>query len=171
MALQRRAIELDDSQGFSHAQLGRLYLFRPFHDLETARAEGKKAVALEPNGGESNAIYAYILEASWRPRECLSYINKALRLQPFPNPWYPWLQGRGLRHLGQYDEAIIAMKRAVALSPKVVFFHAFLVELYANAGRMDNAGEEAKEVLRLEPSFAVDEFLKPWDNYDDPQIV
>jgi adenylate cyclase len=168
-ALQKKAIALDDSQGFSYAQLGRLYV--ETHELEKARAAGKKGVDIEPSGGESNAIYGYILEVSGKPEECLAYINRALRLQPFPNPWYPWLQGRCLRHLGRYEEAIASIKRAIALSPSVVFIRAYLVETYVAAGRLEEARAEAKEVLALDPKFSVAPFVKLWDKYDDPNVV
>jgi adenylate cyclase len=128
-------------------------------------------VDLEPSGGESNAIYGHTLEVSGKPEECLAYINKALRLQPFPNPWYPWLQGRCLRQLGRYDEATAAIKRAIALSPSVVFIRAYLVETYVAAGRLEEARAEAEEVLRLDPKFSVDPFVKLWDKYDDPNVV
>jgi TolB-like protein/Tfp pilus assembly protein PilF len=169
LELARRAIDLDDSQGYPHVMLGRIYMQK--RQLDEGLHYGKKAVDLEPNGAEPNSIYAHILEAAGRPEEALAYISRAMRLGPMPMPWWLWLQGLCLKQLGRYEEAIAATKRAIALNPEWLAPHAFLVDIYVAAGREKDARAEAQEVLRLDPTFSVDTFLKGFDWYKDPNML
>ena len=168
-ALQRKAVELDGSQGYSVVQLGRIYM--QIGQLDEALEYGKRAVALEPNGATTLAIYGHMLEAAGRCEEALIYVNKALRLAPVPEGWIPWLQGSCLRQLGRYEEAIAAQQRAIAIAPKLIWFHVFLVDAYVAAGKEELAKAKAQEILRMDPSFSVDAFLKIFVWYRDPSIL
>ena len=167
--LQRRGVALDPSQGYSNVQLGRIYM--QIGQLDKALEYGKQAVALEPNGATTNAIYGHMLEAAGRCEEALVYVNKALRLSPSPETWIPWLQGNCLRQLGHYDEAIAAQQRAIALAPKYLWPHVFLVEAYEAAGADEQARVEVREVLKLDPNFSVDRFFKIFVWYRDPSFL
>jgi adenylate cyclase len=169
LELAERAIVLDESQGYPHVMVGRIYMQK--RELDKGLPYAKKAIELEPNGAEVNSIYAHMLEAAGRPAEALAHINRAMRLGPHPLPWWPWLQGLCLRQLGREDEAITAMRRSVALSPEWLAPHAFLVDVYVAAGRDAEARTEAREVLRLDPTFSVDAFLKGFDWYKDPNMI
>jgi TolB-like protein/Tfp pilus assembly protein PilF len=169
LELAERAIVLDESQGYPHVMVGRIYMQK--RELDKGLPYAKKAIELEPNGADVNAIYAHMLEAAGRPAEALAHINRAMRLGPHPLPWWPWLQGLCLRQLGREDEAITAMRRSVALSPEWLAPHAFLVDVYVAAGRDADARAEVREVLRLDPTFSVDAFLKGFDWYKDPNMI
>jgi adenylate cyclase len=169
LELAERAIVLDESQGYPHVMVGRIYMQK--RELDKGLPYAKKAIELEPNGADVNAIYAHMLEAAGRPAEALAHINRAMRLGPHPLPWWPWLQGLCLRQLRREDEAITAMRRSVALSPEWLAPHAFLVDVYVAAGRDAEARTEAREVLRLDPTFSVDAFLKGFDWYKDPNMI
>jgi adenylate cyclase len=167
--LANRAIALDDSQGLAHILLARVYLQKRQHDQ--ALAFGKKAVEFEPSGAAPHAIYAHILEASGQPNEALTHLQRAMRLGPVPEPWWPWLQALCLSQLGRHDEAIVAMKRSIALSRGALYSHAFLVDIYVAAGRQDEALAEAREVMKFYPAFSVDAFLAGFDIYRDPKMI
>ena len=169
LALGRKAVELDDSQGYSVVLLGRVYM--QVGQLDKALEYGKKAVALEPNGSTTLAIYAHMLEAAGRCEEALMYFNKSLRLAPLPEAWIPWAQGLCLRKLGHYEEAIAAQQRAIALAPGLIWWHVFLVDAYVAAGEEERARTKAREILQIDPSFSVDAFLKLFHWYRDPSIL
>ena len=168
-ALERKAVALDNSQGYSVILLGRIYM--QVGELDKALEFGKEAVALEPNGATTLAIYAHMLEAAGRCEEALVYFNKALRLALVPEAWIPWVQGLCLRKLGRYEEAIAAQQRAIALAPKLIWYHVFLVDAYVAAGMEGQATTKAREILQMDPSFSVDAFLKPFHWYRDPSIL
>ncbi len=169
LALGRKAVELDDSQGYSVVLLGRVYM--QVGQLDKALEYGKRAVALEPNGATTLAIYAHMLEAAGRCEEALMYFNKSLRLAPLPEAWIPWVQGLCLRKLGHYEEAIAAQQHAIALAPSFIWWHVFLVDAYVAAGKEEPARTKAREILQIDPSFSVDAFLKLFHWYRDPGIL
>ena len=166
----RRAIALDDSQGHAYTALGRLHMQND--ELDKALAYGKRGVELEPNSATALSVYAHMLEAAGKPKECLSYLHLAMRLGPYAEPWWPWMEGLCLLQLGRADEAIPAIKRSIDLyGPDMLFARVFLVHAYVAAGRESDARAEAQEVLRLDLSFSVDAFLKGFHFYKDPAIV
>jgi tetratricopeptide (TPR) repeat protein len=150
-------------------QLGRIYM--QVGELDKALEYGKRAVALEPNGADTNAIYGHMLEAAGRPDEALTYVNKALRLAPTPSAWIPWLQGNCLRQLGHYDDAITAYQRAIVLAPSFSWPRVFIVDAYMAAGQEEEAKARAREVLQIEPSLSVEEFFKVYVWYRDPSFL
>jgi adenylate cyclase len=168
-ALAKKAVELDDSQGYSLVHLGRIHM--QIGELDKAIEYGKRAVAVEPNGSTTLAIYAHMLEAAGRCEEALIHVNKSLRLAPIPEAWIPWLQGLCLRKLGRYEEAIQSQERAISLAPAMIWYHVFLVDAYVAASRQEEAEAKAREVLRMDPGFTVDSFLKLFVWYKDPNTV
>jgi adenylate cyclase len=166
----RRAIALDGSQGPAYTALGRLHMQND--ELDKALTYGKRGVELGPNSAIALSVYAHMLEAAGKPKECLSYLRLAMRLGPYAEPWWPWMEGLCLLQLGRAEEAIAAIKRAIELyGPDMVFARVFLVHAYVAAGRDSDARAEAQAVLRLDPSFSVDAFLKGFHFYKDPAIV
>ncbi len=167
--LARKAVALDDSQGYSVVLLGRIHM--QVGQLDKALELGKRAIALEPNGATTIAVYAHMLEAAGRPEESLAVLNKALRLAPIPEAWIPWLQGNCFRQLGRYDESIAAYERSIALAPKFLWPHVFLVDAYAAAGRESEAKAKAREIMEFDPTFSVDRFLGIFVWYRDPGFL
>jgi adenylate cyclase len=166
----RRAIALDDSQGHAYTALGRLHMQNG--ELDQALAYGKRGVELEPNNVTAVSVYAHMLEAAGRPTECLAQLHLAMRLGPYAEPWWPWVEGLCLLQLGRAEEAIAAIKRSLELyGPNMVFARVFLAHAYVAAGREAEARAEAQEILRLDPLFSVDAFLSGFHFYKDPAIV
>jgi len=165
----RRGIELDPTQGMAYICLARLYMQN--HDFDNALLHAKKAVQLEPNGTITLSLYAHILEASGKPGEALPQIDRTIRLGPRPEGWWHWLQALCLNQLGRHEESIAAMKRHLSISPNALFPQVFLVSLYVSAGQEQLAKAQAQEVMKIDPTFSVDAFLKGWDFYKDPSTI
>jgi len=154
----QKAVSLDDSNANAHSALGMAYLFMGMPDK--ALAAGKQAIALAPNGADTNALYSYILMALGRDEEALATINKAIRLNPITPLWVLAVQGHAYLHLGLYEEAIAAYKKALRLNPDYLAGHVALAVSYSLSGQEEKAHAEAKEILRLSPKFSV-ELVKP----------
>jgi tetratricopeptide (TPR) repeat protein len=165
----RRGIELDPTQGMAYICLARLYMQK--HDFDNALLYAKKAVQLEPNGTITLSLYAHILEASGKPGEALPQIDRTIRLGPRPEGWWYWLQALCLNQLGRHEESIAAMKRHLSISPNALFPQVFLVSLYMSAGQQQLAKAQAAEVMKIDPAFSVDTFLKGFNFYKDPSTV
>lgn len=83
--LAQKAIGLDQALVHPHITLGWIYLLTGKHD--EAIAEGKKAVALVPNGAFANASLGEFLAFADRTEEAILVLKNALRLNPFPTDW------------------------------------------------------------------------------------
>ncbi len=154
----RKAIELDDSLAIAHAALGLWSTFARQYD--TAMAEGKRALELEPNSADVIFYYAYILSLTGRPEEAIPFFEEALRLNPKPPRSY--LNGFGvtLRDSGQYEEAIVQAKRVIEQEPNDITAYCVLTSSYSLAGRDEEARATAKELLRIDPKMSVAQFQK-----------
>ncbi len=157
-AMEQQAIALDDSLSLAHDVLGLVYLYRN-KQYEQAIAEAKRAIALSPNFYSPYAALGGSLIFAGRPAEAIDEFEKAIRLNP-RNPLYlaTYLTGLGSAYslTGRVEEAIIVLKRAVALSPSFSSPHEILASIYSALGREEEARAEAAEVLRLNPSFSLE---------------
>ena len=135
----QRSAALDDSLPLAHARLSWVYL---------ARRDHEEAIALDPNDAENHAQLGNILNWAGKPEEAIGFIKKAMRL----NPLYPFNYSFYLGHahflLGQYEEAIALMNRAVTRAVTFVPLRRHLAVLYQELGRQEEAQAEVTEVLR-----------------------
>jgi adenylate cyclase len=158
IALVKKAIELDDLNGYNHATLG--FLLVMIRQYDKAVAEVERGVALDPNVadiyGWSGIIYRYV--GRWE--DAITAYEKAIRLNPIPPDFY--LQGLGLAYAwtGRYEEGIRALKRSVQNAPDSPYGHLFAAAAYSMAGRDEEARTEADEVLRLNPTFSLEKWGK-----------
>ena len=160
-----KAIALDDSEAGAYAVRGWIEGIKGHHDR--AVADGKRAVSLEPNSAfawialadinDAECVYpAGIVPPGWgtsKPEEVLAYAQKAIRLDPRHPEKYSMPEGVAYNGLGQYAEAVDALKRSDQNNPWV---HVNLVYAYSELGREQDARAEAAEVLRLSPGFSLE---------------
>ena len=110
--LAQKAIALDDSLSMAHLTLGQIYTWRQQHDQ--AIAEGERALVLASNCADCYAGMAAILNLSQRPAEAVGLVEKAMRLNPQYPGWYLYILGYAYRVTGRYEEAVEALKNALA---------------------------------------------------------
>ncbi len=151
-ALVQRAVALDDSLSVAHRLLGYIYLFEKQH--ERAISELERAVALDPNDADNYAWFGSALTFVGRPQEALRLIQQAIRL----NPRYPFIYlhflGHTYRVLGQTEESIAVLKRALAHNPDFLPAYYNLLLASVDLGRLEEARALATEILRLSPNFS-----------------
>jgi adenylate cyclase len=154
----QKAISLDESDAASYALLGSVYSMMRQHDK--AIATGKRSVELEPNGAQVNLILGQTLCYAGKQDDAIGYLNKAIRLNPFPNYLYPFNLGRYYRLKGQYEKALTEFKKALQLAPKSPPIHHALAVTYALLAREDEARASAAKCLELAPFVSVSMFKK-----------
>ena len=165
--LAQKAVAMEESIDLGHSLLASIYLVMREHDK--AIAEGERAVALNPNGAPGYIVLAGIVGCAGRWEESASYAKQSMRLDPFHDPVHYWILGRAYFMMGQYDEAILILKKAVQISPAFLPAHIFLAACYSSQGHDGEAAAEAKEVLRINPKFSVESYAKtlPYKNKAD----
>jgi len=106
---------------------------------DLAVAEGERAIALDPNDPDGFVALAGALNLAGNPEKSLSLVEKAMRL----NPHYPtsYLHELGLARFGiqEYDEAAVALERAVTLNPDDRWSSRLLIATLGYLGREEEA--------------------------------
>jgi adenylate cyclase len=166
-----KAISLDESDGLSYGLLGNVYSWMRQH--EKAIAAGKRAIELDPNGANVHMYLGWTLNFAGRPDEAIEYLNKAIRLNPYPTLSYPEGMGRSYLLKGNYEKAITEFKKALQLAPMSPPVHMYLAVTYSLLGREEEARASAEKVLELAPVISVSFTAKtvPFKNQTDLELL
>jgi adenylate cyclase len=163
----KKAIELDDLNGYSHASLG--FLLVMIRQYDKAVAEAERGVAIDPNVADIYRWLGIIYRYVGRWEDAITAYEKAKRLNPIPPIFY--LHGLGLAYAwtGRYEEAITELKKANNTEPDSPYGRLFAAAVYSLAGRDEEARTEAAELLRLNPKFSLKKWGKSlkYKNQDD----
>jgi len=154
MALILKAIDLDPNYAEAYGHLGFTYSMLGEHDKAVANAE--KAAVLNPNSAYVHMRLGHTLRFAGRYKEAIAEYKKAIRLNPLPPTNY--LFGLGLAYCmtGQYDNAVNWCEKAVRQDPDSFLTRLMMTMVYSESGRLEDARDEADEVLRINPKFSVD---------------
>ena len=90
------------------------------------------------------------------------------------DPHYPFVYlcylGHSYHLAGKVEEAIAALKRAVARNPDYLSSHRWLAAIYGELGREEEARTAVAEILRISPRASV-EFSRQSIPYKDRGIL
>ncbi len=156
--LTRKAIDLDESNGVAHAKLG--FILVMMRQYDKAIEEGKRALELEPNSAYVLHTYGAILYFAARNEEAIPLFEKAIRLNPKPPNMYRHHYGAALREAERYEEAIAQVKKAIEREPNDILSYSVLASSYSMAGREEEARAAAAEILRINPNFSLENYIK-----------
>ena len=103
-----------------------------------------------------------VLAWAGRPQEAIPFFKKSLRLSPIPIDSGTLLRlGHAYRQLGQYEEAVASLKKALQLyGADHMNVHIVLASTYAQMGREQEARAEAAEVMRIDPKFSLESYAR-----------
>jgi tetratricopeptide (TPR) repeat protein len=166
--LAQKAVALDDSLPAAHTTLGYVYLMQRKHDQ--AIVECERAIAVDPNWFGGYVSLGDILIYSKRPEETIGLMKTALRLSPrLPSIAFNIL---GFAYLvaGQYEEATLALKKALSHNPNLLPAHMNLAVVYSERGQREEARAETAEVLRLSPHVSLDAWKQRLP-FKDPAVL
>ena len=158
--LGKKAIVLDDSNSHAHANLTFPYIY--LREYDKAISEAEKAVSLSPNSAAAYWALGTALFMAGRPQEAVPMLQKSLRLSPIPvHSHVLGVLANSYRQLGQYEEAVATYKKMLQLyGPDHLLAHLDLAVTYALMGREKEARAEGAEVLRIDPKFSIERFVK-----------
>jgi len=166
--LCQRAIVMDGSLAQAHMRLGYVYAAM-IRQHDEGIGEGEKALALAPNSADIVNGHAMILTYVGRLNEAIPLYREALRLNPKPPNNYYRHFAVALREAGQYDEAIAQLKKAIKQEPNDPLAYLVLTTVYSYAGHQEEARAAAAEVLRIRPTFRIEQL--PQGTHRDLAIV
>ncbi len=162
------SLSIDADNFWAHQQSGQLFLLKKEYDK--AMLAFKKAIELNPNNAHPYMAVGNVLNNLNRPKEALEYLNKGLRLDPFPPASYWFHFGISYRLLEEYDKSIKMYKKSLLREPNFWGTHAGLVVSYFHSGQIDKAKESVAQLLNLFPSFSIERFKKSSTHNDPEQL-
>jgi len=149
-----KAMALDPNDYRSHWALGQIALVGD-QDHDFALAEYERAIALNPNQADVIAMMAVVRTNMGRAEEAVAWIEKAMRLNPRHPVWYDWNASFAYVMARDYEKAIIAAKKTLAVYPKQLSARRLLIAAYVETGRMEDAKKVAQEILEIDPGFTL----------------
>jgi adenylate cyclase len=149
------ALQLDSNDSDVHRILAAVNLASGNHDK--AFYHQQRALSLNSNDDLIVVQQGELLTWLGQPEEGIEWIEKAMRLNPYhPERFWHHL-GRAYFVARRYGDAISAFDRITAPDQ---FHHAFIAACHAQLGDDDLARTHVAEVLKREPNFAIESYLK-----------
>jgi adenylate cyclase len=163
----QKAITLDDTLSTAHAWLGFLYANIRKYDEGIALCE--HGVELGPSNSSAYRHLAMTLRYAGRWEEASMASLTAIRLDPFPDSGTLYGLGLAYAFTGKFEKAIEACQKATTISPNDLISHMVLAAIYGMADRIDEAKTVSVDVMRIEPKFSAEQFVKrlKWKRKDD----
>ncbi len=149
----QKALSLDEFNPHTYGLLGHIYMVRG--DSRQAIETTEKAVELAPGDSILLALFANVLIDSGQLKEGIQKIQRAIRLSPFPQPWFLSLLGTGFHLIGQNETAVSALVQAVEREPDSHLARVWLASTFAEMGRLAEARELSNSILSIDPDFSV----------------
>jgi TolB-like protein/class 3 adenylate cyclase len=166
--MAKKAVAMDDTIPSAHALLCALYPLK--REYDKGIAEGERAIALDPGGAVVHEWYAMSLSIAGRPEEAIPFYQKSFRLNP-RGPVASYISyGITLTGAGRFEEAVSAYKKVLQRLPDNFLAHLGLAVTYSMMGREQEARAEAAEILRLNPKFSVDNYVRILPYKDQARI-
>jgi adenylate cyclase len=170
LQVSQRAIELDGEDTFALAVAGHLLSFfgkSPHEGIELF----DRALALDQNAAFAWGMSALTLAYLGRADEGLERLQNVWRLNPFdPLNFYFWIiAGIAEFVAGRYHEAIGWLRKSRRANPRFIACLRTLAASLAMSGDEAGARSIGKELLAIEPSFRVSNFVSwyPLQRQDD----
>jgi adenylate cyclase len=165
----QKAISLDETDASAHAKMA--YIFSMTGHSAKVVAHAERAMALDPNSPEILFILAHSLNFSGRLEESIPIYEKALRLDPFAAGSNLTAVSGAYLTLGQYDKAVELARKSVERDPKSYYSYISLARACSLAGHDTEAKRAATEVLKINPSFTLDQYAKTLPFKDNSRIA
>ncbi len=168
--LNQKALTLNKDLFCATAMLGQIHLAQG--QYERAIEMGRRSIELGPNIAINYAILSEILCYAGNFEEAITLGEKARSLHPFCPWYYPFYLAMSYRMAGRYEEALALYRQTLYHTQKEAFsplpVYVGLAEVYSEMGRVEEAHAQALEVLRINPSFSLENWSKT-EPFRDPK--
>jgi adenylate cyclase len=163
----QKALTMNGSLADAHSMLGVLYSWSGRY--EEGIAEAERGVELDPNSGQAHYNLTVVLRWAGKSKEAIPVIQKALRLEPIPPDNYVQQLALVYFQTGDCKEALAACEKGLKRQPDHLVSRIIMAAVYGSCGREKEARKEGSEVLRINPKFTVESFMRniPYKNPSD----
>lgn len=125
------------------------------HDAAIALLE--RSIALNPNSAATHERSGWVHCFVGRPRTAAGHFRAARRQSPLDTTAFRFDSGLGLAlcMLGEHEEAVVALRRAIADAPTWTTSYRVLAASLAHLGRGEEAAAAARSLLEHEPGYRI----------------
>ncbi len=145
------AIAKDDNDPFVHGVAALLGLWKK--DYERWAHEADRALSLSPNYGPAHLARGLVYVYSGEPVKGISYIERAMRLDPAQQQYRHFL-GTAYLVAGNYETAAAILKERVAITPTTDLSRALLASALGHLGRVEEARQIWHELKEINPRYS-----------------
>ena len=167
LEIAERAVQLDEAEPQGHYVLAVALGFN--RQTDRGLAEARRSVALAPSFAQGHHSIARFLTLSGDPAGAISTLDAYMRLDPlYPDMALHFL-AEARFSLGQFDEAVTALKQRLGRSPDSATSLALLASCYGHLGRINEARAAWAQVIKIAPDFSIERQRRvlPYRNPDD----
>jgi adenylate cyclase len=154
LEIAARAVQMDDEDPYAHVWFAVALLWHREHDR--ALSEVQRCLALAPSLAEGQIEMAYIQICTGDAAGAIDSIDTCMRLDPLYPDLVLYFLAEARISLGQFDEAIAALKQRLERHPTSENFYALLASCYGHLGRIAEARAAWAEVMRIAPDFSIE---------------
>ena len=150
----RRALEIDPNCAEAYGMLALTYLNAGEHDKAIEMSE--KAISLAPNSAELlGGVASAVMRKCGQPERGAELVKKAMRLSPFYRPGLLRALGNNYMGMGCLEEAVACYRESLKRESGYLAPYVNLASALGQLGRLTEAREVGKDVLRHEPNFSI----------------
>ena len=151
--LAQQAVGMAENLSNGRFTLSLAYMWA--RDLDLARTEAQRGLALSPNSVELLMAMAHIQIFSGDPAAALKTLDVSMRLDPhYPELLLQFLADARFS-LGEYTLAVSAIKQRLARNPQSETAYALLASCYGHLGQLAESEQAWKHALEINPNFSV----------------
>jgi TolB-like protein/class 3 adenylate cyclase/Tfp pilus assembly protein PilF len=153
-----KALRLRPENPAAHAALGASRMFS--NRAAQGIAECERALAIDRNYATAHMWIGMAKYLTGRNDETEAHILEALRISPRDNYAFVWMLFAGSAKLGAGcdEEAIVWFNRSIELNPNYPTPHFLLAAALGRLGHLEDAREETRVGLELNPGFTIARF-------------
>ena len=163
----RRAVQMDEAEPQGHYALAVALFFH--RETDRALAEARRSVALAPNFAQGHHTIARMLTFSGDAAGAINTIDAYMQLDPLYPDMALYFLAEARFALGQFEEAVTALKQRHGRNPDSATSYALLASCYGHLGRIAESQAAWAEVMRIAPDFSIERQRRtlPYKNPDD----
>ena len=155
MEMAEKAVALDPNDAGCHWVLAHILAYE--RRWAESDAEFAIAIRLDPNNADAWATRSEVTALSGQAAAGIEQVQRALRLNPYPMPWYYWELGLTQYAARRYESAIETLRKDVIYRSGS---RRILAASLAQLGRLEEARREAALFLASTPQFTIRHWLE-----------
>ncbi|ANY84003.1 guanylyl cyclase (plasmid) [Microvirga ossetica] len=167
LELAQQAVGMAEEQPNGHFALSMACMWS--RDLDRARTEAQRGLALSPNSVELLMVMAHVQIFSGDSAEALRTLDVSMRLDPhYPEVLLQFLADAHFS-LGEYRKAVAAIEQRLVRNSQSETAYALLASCYGHLGRSAESRQAWEHALQLNPNFSIERRRRvlPFRNPED----